>query len=117
MYKTMKFLIGAAIPAVLLAQSSQFANLTGQFAIMGKDAIDPPPHRKSDRLGLFLTGDSAKRTYGAMTVRPIRADACEKGLRLKTAGGLVCADHGGNNYTCSVAILLSSGQTRSIAVC
>ena len=102
---------------ILLAQASPYSNLTGQFTITGKDALDPPPGQKRDRLGLFLTGDSAKRTYNAMTATPINGYACEDGLRLKKAGGLVCASHRGKNYTCSVAIVLATGQTKPIGTC
>jgi hypothetical protein len=45
------------------AQPSSYSKLTGQFAITGKDAVGPPPGQKLDRLGLFLTGESAKRSY------------------------------------------------------
>ena len=60
-----------------------YAKLTGEFIITGKEVIDPPPGQKLDRLGLFLEGESAKRTYEAMKVKPTNDDVCEEGMRSK----------------------------------
>jgi hypothetical protein len=99
------------------AQAGDYAKIEAQFMITGRDAVDPPPDQKKDRVALFLTGNGAKTIYEAMPGAPVAADACEQGLKLKTSGALVCADHGGSDYACSVAILLKSGETRPFGAC
>lgn len=98
-----------------LAQANGYAKIVAQFQIIGKDALDPPPGQKKDRVALFLSGDAAKQIYQAMPVRAINSP-CEEGMKQKTAGGLECwENHGG--YQCRVAILLKTGQTSLIGVC
>jgi len=115
-----KLIIAAALLASSVtspAQPGSYSKLTGEFVITGKDVIDPPAGQKPDRLGLFLEGESAKRTYEAMKAKPTNGDVCEEGMRLKQAGGLTCARYKDGTYSCSVAILLGSGETRPIDAC
>jgi hypothetical protein len=106
-------LIGAAA----LAQTNGYAKIAAQFQIIGKDAVDPPPGQTKDRVALFLTGDGAKQIYQSMPTRETKAGQCEEGLKLKSSGGLICASHSNGTYSCSVAILLKSGETRPSGGC
>lgn len=117
-------LTGSIIAIVLVANlmtapthADPYSRLTGDFAIIGEDAIDPPPGQKQDRLGIFLDGDSAKRTYEAMKVKPTNDQVCEEGMLEKRAGGLVCDRYADGTYSCSVAIMLTTGETRSVDGC
>jgi hypothetical protein len=103
------------IGAAALAQTNGYANIGARFQIIGKDAVDPPPGQKKDRVALFLSGDSAKQIYQAMPVHAVESP-CEDGSKQKTSGGLECWEKRGD-YSCRVAILLKSGQTRLIGVC
>ena len=98
------------------ARPTVYSSLTGEFVITGEETLDPPPGQTNDRVGLFLSGDSAKQVYDAMTVNAA-ADACEEGMRRKAAGGLVCTLDRSGGHSCSVEILLTSGETKPIGVC
>ena len=50
------------------ARPTVYSSLTGEFVITGEETLDPPPGQTNDRVGLFLSGDSAKQVYDAMTV-------------------------------------------------
>jgi len=115
--RTLILLSLLSIASASPAQRSGYGKLTGEFTIAGKELLDPPPGQKNDRLALFLGGESAKRAYQAMPGRAIKEDACEEGLRVKTAGGLACWHDAAMVYQCSVGILLSTGQTRRVDVC
>jgi hypothetical protein len=115
--KAVVFALALLVAAVALAQSSGYTKIGAQFMITGKDLVDPPPGQKKDRLALFLTGDGAKAIYDALPTAPVGGGACEEGLELKRSGGLICANHGGRSYSCSVAILLKSGETRPLGSC
>jgi hypothetical protein len=103
--------------ASTFAGPQTYSDLKGQMIVTGEDVVDPPPGQPSDRVGLFLAEDSAKQIYDAMPAKPTNGDLCEPGLRLKTAGGLVCASHRDGSHDCSVAILLASGETKPIGAC
>jgi hypothetical protein len=114
------FVLGLGVVATLggaaaLAQTNGYAKIGAQFQIIGKDALDPPPGQKKDRVALFLSGDGAKQIYQAMPARAIKSP-CEEGMKLKTSGGMECWENHGD-YQCRVAILLKSGQTSLIGAC
>lgn len=117
MHRALIGLAALALPVMAFAQAQPYSTLTGKLTITGAEAVDPPPGQKNDRAGLFLTGDSARRVYDAMTAKPTNGDACEKGMKLKKAGGLVCASHAGASYSCSVAIVLTTGETKPFGAC
>lgn len=108
-------LIGAGDPTP--APEPEYSELSGQLVIAGEELLDPPADQKPDRVGLFWSGEGAKRVYDSMTVKAVDGDACEEGMKLKEAGGLICSSHSDGSYACSVGILLTSGKTKSIALC
>lgn len=113
-----KLLIALALlfgAAAAVAQTDGHTKLTGSLTITGKYAIDPPPDQKNDRVGFFLTGESAKKIYEAMPAKP-RNDECEQGMQTKEAGSLACSKSKGD-YVCMVAILLASGKTAQYGAC
>lgn len=99
------------------AQASGYEKITGEFVISGQDVTDPPEGQPKDRVGFSLTGRTASRIYKSMPAKPVSGDACEVGMKTKSAGGLLCASHADGSFTCSVAILLKSGQTRPSGAC
>jgi hypothetical protein len=117
MQKAVISMAALLVAVASLAQSSGFAKISAQFMITGEDALDPPPDQIRDRVALFLTGEGAKAIYDALPIVPVKAEACEEGLLLKTSGGLVCAHYSNGSYSCSVAILLESGETRPLGTC
>jgi hypothetical protein len=102
---------------VAAAATGGFVEIDAQYAIIGPVAVDPPPDQRKDRVALFLSGDGARAIYDSMPSMPEDASDCEEGLKLKTSGGLICGNHDGNSYSCSVAILLRSGATRPMSSC
>lgn len=97
-------------------QANGYAKIDAQFQIIGKDAIDPPPGQKKDRVALFLEGAGAKKIYTSMPASSATKDVCEQGGKVKKSGALECWESHGE-YTCRVAILLDSGQSRPIEGC
>lgn len=110
-------IFGAFAVLTTVAAMHGYSPLDAQYEITGANTTDPPADQPKDRVALFLAGEGAKAIYHAMKVSEERADVCEKGLRVKTAGGLVCAKSWDLHYSCSVAIILSSGETRAAGSC
>ncbi|NEX91664.1 hypothetical protein [Caulobacter sp. 17J65-9] len=112
-------LIGLALLAAqdtTPAQPNELSKLTGQLVITGESMTDPAPDQKSDRVGLFWDGESAKRVYDAMQAKAVDSP-CEEGMRQKSAGGLECFSHSDGTYACSAGIMLATGKTRSVSAC
>ena len=96
-------LAAVAIPAA--SQDSE-KQLTGTYAIAGKEAVDPPPGQPNDtHLQLFLTGNAARDLYNAMKVKATPDECTGHNARSKFDGGIACTmQEGGKEYECSLAI-------------
>ncbi|QJU60016.1 hypothetical protein HL653_21785 [Sphingomonas sp. AP4-R1] len=110
-------IIVAAIVVGIPADAQPLTGANAQVMITGPETIDPPANQKNDRAAVFLSGEAARKIYEAMPGATKRGDACEEGLRLRQSGGLVCTKHQAGQYACSVAIILQTGETRSVGAC
>jgi hypothetical protein len=109
------------VAAVALAQTGVFKRLEAQYSIATKDIVDPLPEDRPDRVILSITGQSAKEIYLAMPALGKRVSCDGQGDAslppTKTAGGLECTGDDKKGYSCSVAIMLSTGKTDRGYVC
>ena len=116
MHKALTFLALISCSTAALAQDDGYSKLTGNMTITSKDYSDPPAGQMKDRVGFVLIGPNAKRMYDAMKVKATK-DACEEGMRTKTAGPLDCTRSRDGSYTCMFAIMLTNGQSRPFGEC
>ena len=111
----------ALLAAIAIPAASQDAprQLTGTYAIAGKEAIDPPPGQPTDtHLQLYLDGAAAKDLYHAMKARPVPDECIGNGARSKFQGGIACTMHGGGKaYECSLAIDIASQKLDPVYAC
>lgn len=85
-----------------------------RYVIRGKSIIDPGPDEKIDRVAFSITGNAAKEIYESMPAEPELV--CFEPIQQKRAGGLACTKTG-QDYHCTVAITLDSGETAPGAAC
>ena len=109
-------LAAVAIPASPQDGAKQ---LTGTYAIAGKEAIDPPPGQPEDtHLQLFLEGAAARDLYHAMKVEATPDECTGPDARSKFQGGIACTMHaGGRDYECSLAIDIAGQKLDPVYAC
>jgi len=116
MHKALAALALLSVSTAAIAQDGPTANLTGELTITSRNSLDPLPGEKKDRVGLFITGDSAKLLYDAMKTKPA-VNVCEDGMRIKTTGALECSRGADDEYICMIAVMLATGQSRPYGAC
>lgn len=115
MHKALAALALLSVATAAIAQDED-TKLSGSLTITSKNWEDPPPGEKKDRVAFFLTGAAAKRVYDGMAAKTDR-QACEDGMRTKTAGNLQCSRDSDGEYICMFAIMLSNGQSKPYGSC
>lgn len=103
----------AAALQALAADQPDYAPMEAELKIASQTVIDPGPNEKLDRVALWITSESAKTIYDAMS-GPQEPVACvDDGVtRQRRAGGLECIAYEDGKYLCTVAIMLDTGETK-----
>ena len=90
----------------------QMADLTGQFDITGRTAVDPPPEEGRDtHFRVYLTETAAKDLYERMNV-PTSTERCgnAEGRTVKTIGDMTCIKTIDSRYECWFAIDIANQE-------
>jgi hypothetical protein len=108
-------ILAAASSFAAAEELNGYSHFSGKYKIGGKTVLDPPPDEKNDRVYLEFDAKASKAMYDSMPSKPTPS-ACSDDILEKYAGGLMCLKHG-SDYSCTVAITLSSGKTANASVC
>lgn len=99
------------------ASSQEYERISGSYAIVSQNIVDPAPGEKKDRVALSFDSDTARRIFMSMPAAS-RRNACSADLVTKSSGGLVCShDVKRGEYQCTVGILLETGDAVDVSVC
>ena len=82
------------------------SDLTGQFDITGKTAVDPKPDEPSNtHFRIFLTGEAAKTLYEHMEIKPVTEWCGEPEGPVKRIDSMMCiGSPRADGYKCWFAI-------------
>ena len=100
------FVLGVALTVSSAIMAASEGTLTGNFALAGATAIDPPEGEpQNTHLQLFITGDAARELYWAMPGEATPDECLGDGSMTKFHGGTACTmHHRGKDFECALGI-------------
>lgn len=104
--KTFGVIIFLSISPASYGKYPGMDDLTGQYDITGKTAIDPPEDEPKDtHFRVYLTGKAAMDLYNSMKVKPMEDGCLGDGSVSKWVGDMQCTNiRNSGEYECRFSI-------------